>query len=227
MQFAQESSRKVEKRLAWKSWGSFVGMLYNILNTYPSHPLLSWLWGRRCFTTWTPNSFIKNRHTRRSIKWRQCSSTTWRIRSFGWKRGLRHNNAMSVMKHAFLGILTRRFVLDLSKLEIWFLLYEKPLSSLIILRISLFRNGMDHMLFKKPIQMEHTSWSLKMVWKLAPSMANSWNITDDAKIVSQGDHLDREKLVIIKKTCRRESIQARKVTSVVPTTEPSMTKLDD
>ena len=79
------------------------------------------------------------------------------------KKGLRHNNALSVIKLAFLGLSTKRFILDLSKLEIWFLLCEDPSSSLIAPRISLCQNGMDHMLFKKLIQMAHTSWLLKMV----------------------------------------------------------------
>ena len=79
------------------------------------------------------------------------------------KKGLRHNIALSVIKLAFLGLSTRRFVLDLSKLEIWFLLYEDPSLSPIALRTSLFQSGMDHMWFKKPIRMEHTSWLLKMV----------------------------------------------------------------
>ena len=79
------------------------------------------------------------------------------------KKGLRHNNALSVIKLTFLGLSIRRFVLDLSKLETRFMLYEDPSLSPITLRTSLFQNRMNHMLFKKPIQMEHTSWLLKMV----------------------------------------------------------------
>ena len=84
------------------------------------------------------------------------------------KKGRRHNNALSVIKLAFLGISTRRFVLDLSKLEIWFLLYEDPSLSPIALKISLFQNGKDHMLFKKPIQMEHTKLVVEDGLRIGP-----------------------------------------------------------